>query len=244
MNQENQTEPETRVDPIEENPQASTADVSSQEETPIINAAPKDADNWQEARKVLSLQKSRIEQLEAQLQELARPKTQEVPEVDEFDKLDPTELISIDQAKKLIEKKAEKQAKKAAQEALGAYDLHQRLLRDEERMRSDNSDYDYVVENYVGPLLKKDPALAHFVKTSENPAETAYRLGKLTPAYKKNEEQVMSPKAERIIKNSQKPVPPHAVSGGNPPLKDQAQVFEKMNKQDIWKLSQQYARSG
>lgn len=240
MEQEKPAEIENEV----ATPQAEVAQnnevVEAKEET-APPAQPTKSDNWEQARRVLALQKSKIDELEARLHELTSKQAPVEEELDEIDKLDPDEVMTVAQARKLVEKKAEKQAKKAAQEIVNEYSQKKAVEEDEIKMRSSTADYDYVIENYAIPLMKSNPALAQQVRMSKNPAQTAYKLGKLSDSYKDMEPQAISPKAEKIIKNAQKPVSPHAVQGGS--LKDQANAFEKLSKQDIWRMSQKFANS-
>jgi hypothetical protein len=110
----------------------------------------------------------------------------------------------------------------------------------EQKAKQTHEDYDYIVENFSIPLIKNDPALAHKVMTSKNPAETAYKLGKLSDSY---EEQMAkagtNPRAERILKNSQRPTSVNALPTS---LKTTADSYSKMSKEDIWKQSQEYSR--
>jgi len=146
------------------------------------------------------------------------------------------------QARQMAEKLAEKKAKQAAMQMMQQYAQQQNIAQDENRARSKYDDYDYVIENFAVPLIKNDPALAHKIQMSKNPAETAYRLGKLSDDYDASlQKQEVSPKAEKILKNSQRPVSSNAVGT---PLKNQADNFSKMSKQDIWQMSERYAKGG
>jgi hypothetical protein len=51
--------------------------------------------------------------------------------------------------------------------------------------------------------------------------------------------QPMSSKAEKILKNSSRPV---SSSAASTPLKNQAEDFSKLNPQQVWEMSQKYAR--
>lgn len=198
-----------------------------------------DADhNWKQANEVLRIQKQEIEYLKAQMAQMAKP--QEEPEKDEFADLDPEEYLTVDKARKMAEKLAEKKAAETAKKYVAEYVQQQNIQNDEARARSKYDDYDFVLENYALPLIKNDPALAYKVQTSKNPAETAYRLGKLSDSYEEGAmKQPVSPKAEKILKNASRPVSGNAV--GNP-LKTQADQFSKMSSQQVWEMSQKFAR--
>lgn len=198
----------------------------------------RDADhNWKQANEVLRLQKQRIEELEARMSQMAKPTE---PEKDEFDSLDPEEYLTVNTARKMAEKLAEKKAEVTVKKYVQEYAQQQNIQNDESRMRSKYEDYDFVIENYALPLIKNDPALAYKVQTSKNPAEIAYKLGKLSDSYEEsNMKQQTSPKAEKILKNSNRPLSGNAV--GNP-LKTQADTFSKMKPSEIWEMSQKYAK--
>jgi hypothetical protein len=199
---------------------------------------PKSADyNWQQARSVMEAQKAQIDALNAQMALMAaqkQPAPVDVP--DELDQLNPDDVLTVAQARAL----ATKQAKAAAKEIVEQHMAQHTLVNDEQRMRDKCDDYDYVLENFALPLIKNDPAMAHLVKTSKNPAETAYKLGKLSDQYtEQTTKQAVSPKAQKIMKNMSRPVNGNAVGS---PLKSQADEFSKMSSQQVWEMSQKYAR--
>lgn len=195
-------------------------------------------DNWANANQVLKLQKQKIEELEERLSKINAPAP--VVEKDEFADLDPEEYMTVRDARKLAENLATKKAAEAARQEVQRYAQEQNIQSDEARTRSKYEDYDYVLENYAIPLIKNDPALAYRVQNSKNPAETAYKLGKLSDSYEETmATKQTSPKAEKILKNSSRPVSSHAAGS---PLKNQADQFSKMSKQETWELSQKYAR--
>lgn len=192
--------------------------------------------NWQKANEALKLQRQKIEELEQRLsQQQAKPE----PEKDEFAELDPEEYLTVAKAKAFAEKLAEKKAKEAARQIVEEYARGNNVQVDETRCRGKYDDYDYVVENYAIPLIKNDPALAYKIQNSKNPAETAYKLGKLSDEYQEESMKQTSPKAEKIIKNTQRPLSANAVTSPN---KSKADDFSKMTKQQIWELSEKYSR--
>lgn len=216
------------------------------EQQPIEQEATKevvaeDADrNWNEVRQVLKTQKEQIAELQTQLAQKNQPIQAE--EKDEFSDLDPDDYLTVDKAKRLAEKLAEKKATQAARQMVQEYVSQQNIQNDEQRMRSKHDDYDYIVENFAIPLIKSDPALAHKIQSSKNPAETAYRLGKLSEPYEEqSSKQVTNPKAEKILKNSSRPVSSNAVSST---LKGQADQFSKLSANQVWEMSQKYAKGG
>jgi hypothetical protein len=197
----------------------------------------KDVDhNWQEANRVMKLQQQEIAELRNMMQRIPPPKE----EPDEFAKLDPEGYLTVADARKMAEKTAAKQAEVMAKKYVQEYAQQQTLANDEQRARDKYDDYDYVLETYAIPLIKNDPALAYKIQSSKNPAMTAYKLGKLSDDYEESmTKQATSPKAEKILKNSQRPVSGNAIGS---PLKTQADSFSKMSKDEVWAQSQKFAR--
>lgn len=192
--------------------------------------------NWRQANEVMSAQKRQIDELERRLSRMDVPIP--VQEVDEFADMDPEDYMTVGKAKEMARKLAQKEASITAKSIVDEYIQKQNIATDEQRMKAKHEDYDFVIENYALPLIKNDQALAHKIQMSKNPAETAYRLGKLSDNYVPTNE--TSPKAEKIIKNNARPVSAHTV---NSPLKSQAESFAKMSKADVWAQAQEYARS-
>lgn len=193
--------------------------------------------NWERANEVLKFQKMRIEELEQKLNTAPVQHVQEEP--DEFDSLPEDDYLTVQQARKLASRMAEKTARKAVQESLAEYDGKKRVADDETRCQSKYEDYNYVMENFALPMIKNDPALAYKIQQSKNPAETAYRLGKLSDNYEETMTKgAPSPKAEKILKNTQRPTSTNAAGS----LKSQADQYSKMTKEQIWEESQKYAR--
>lgn len=223
--------------------QPQMVETAEEQQTPqqnVVEPQRKDVDyNWSQANEIMRLQKQRIDELEEYHRRAAVEKPQ-AQEVDEFDAMDQSEVITISQARKLAEKAAERKGREAAKEMVEKYIKEQTVVSDEQRMRSKFDDYDYVVNTYALPAIKNDPALAYKIQSSKNPAEVAYKLGKLSDEY---QEQTMaketSPRAEKVLKNANRPVSSNAVGA---PLKAQADHFAKMSKDEVWTMSQKYAR--
>lgn len=192
--------------------------------------------NWRQANEVLSAQKRQIEELQMRLDQMNQPKIED--EVDEFADWDPEDFMTVSKAKEMVRKVAAKEAAKVARASAAENRIQQNIASDEQRMKAKHEDYDYIIENFAVPLIKNDPALAYKVQNSKNPAETAYRLGKLSDGYEAVASQSTNPRAEKILKNSSRPVSSNAVTS---PLREQADSFSKMSHADIWKQSQQYA---
>ena len=221
---------------VEENPPVeATQEQQDESKTPVEEKVEKTQSeiNWEQTRAVLQMQKQRIEELEQRLNSSQKPVEEEV---DEFADLDPSEYVTVEKAQKLAEKKA----RVAAKQIVGEYMQQQNLSNDEMRMRTKHEDYDFVIENYAVPLIKNDPALAHKIQMSKNPAETAYRLGKLADNYEEPMKvKENTQKAEKILKNSSRPTSGNALGA---PLKGQADQVTKMSPDQIWQMSQKYAR--
>ncbi len=224
------------VEPVQEVQEEKQQEVveESKQETP----AKSQENNWEQVRQVLQAQKQKIEELESRLTQKQEPPAP--PEKDEFADLDPDDYLTVSKARKMAESLAEKKAMAAARQMVQEYAAQQNVANDESRARAKYEDYDFVVDNYAVPLIKNDPALAHKLMHSKNPAETAYRLGKLSDSYEEGMgKQQTSGKAEKILKNASRPVSSNAVA---PSLKGQAENFSKMSKQQIWEMSEKFAR--
>lgn len=199
--------------------------------------------NWNEAREVLRLQKQRIEELEAKL---AQNKPQPIPETDDVMEafkslgIDNEDYLTAEKALKLTETIADKRAEKKSKQIIQEYIQQQNIANDEQRMRTKHEDFDYVIEHFALPMIKNDPALAYKIQQSKNPAETAYKLAKISDDYEAHKmKQQTSPKAEKILKNSSRPVSANAV---NTPLTSQAEEFSKLSREQVWEMSQKFAR--
>lgn len=229
--EENQVEQPVEEAPKEAELNQEEVQVAAQEEVQKPEKTPAEI-NWDQTRAVLQMQKQRIEELE----QLVNKKAAQVVDEDEFEELDPSDYVTVEKAQKLAEKKA----KSAAREIVGEYMQQQNLNNDEQRMRAKCEDYDYVIENFAVPLIKNDPALAHKIQTSKNPAETAYKLGKLADNYQEKEvAKQNTQKVEKILKNSSRPTSGNSLGT---PLKGQADQVMKMSPQQVWEMSQKYAR--
>jgi hypothetical protein len=194
--------------------------------------------NWRQAQEVMSLQKREIEALKEHVQKLSLP-PQKAEEPDEFELADPDDYVTMGKAREMATKMAAREAKKEAKKIVEEYMQQQTIASDEQRMRSKFEDYDYVLENYALPLIKSDPALAYKVQTSKNPAETAYKLGRLSDSFEESTMKQTNPKAEKILKNSSRPVSSHSTT---PSLREQADSYSKMTPQQVWSQAQEYAK--
>ena len=224
---------------IEQQPDGVVQEDKEVNEVAVVEApkeAPKSADhNWREANRVMLAQKQELEMLKTQMEALAKATPPPPPEKDEFDDMAPDDFLTVEKARRMASKMAEKQAKAAAEKSINEYAKAQAIQSDEQRMRAAKNDYDYIIDNFAIPLMKKDPALAYKIQMSKNPAEVAYKLGKLSDEYEAQvTEQQTSPKAEKIMKNASRPTSAVAVS---PSLKGQTADIMNMSKADIWAQS-------
>lgn len=220
--------------------QQEQSQVETQEVQPAAEPQKSQTDvNWQRANDVMRQQQQELAELRAMINH--RQSLPPVEEKDEFASLDPEEYLTVGKARQMAEKMAEKKANEAAKKMVQAYAQEQRMELGEQQARGKYQDYDYVVENYAIPLIKNDPALAYKVQNSKNPAETAYKLGKLSDSYEDSvKEAPTSAKAEKILKNSSRPVSGNALGT---PLKSQADKFSSMKPgKEVWEMSQQYAK--
>lgn len=223
--------------PVQEEQEQSQVD--NQETSEEVSKPANDQQiNWEKANQALRYQQQRIAELEERLAQSEKVQVKEEP--DEFAGLDPEDYLPVGKAKQMAANVAKKEAAEAAKQAVEEYSKQQNLVHDEQRMRSKYEDYDYMIENFAIPQIKNDPALAYKIQNSKNPAETAYKLAKLSEQYEDSKmKQQTSSKAEKIIKNSSRPL---SGSAAPSPLKSQADQFSNMSQQQIWELSQKYAR--
>lgn len=214
--------------------QVEVPEVQTEQALPVNNVD----HNWKQAQEVMSLQKREIEALKEQMQRLsAAPPVVEEP--DEFETADPDDYVTMGKAREMAKKMAAREAKAEARKLMNEYQQSQNIVRDEERARGRYEDYDYIIEHYAVPMIKNDPALAYQVQMSKNPAETAYKLGRLSDKFEESSVQKTSPKAEKVLKNSARPVSSHSSTAS---LKQQSDVYSKMSRDEIWAQSQEFAR--
>jgi hypothetical protein len=214
----------------EEQPQ-----VEIQQQEPVVNNVEK---NWKHANEVMNLQKKRIEELEQRVSSFSI-QTQAPEDTDDLDDSDPEDYVTVAKAKELAQKLATKAAKEAARTVVEEYAQTQALSSDEQRMRSKFDDYDFVIENFALPAIQQDPALAYKVKMSKNPAETAYKLGKLSDKYEESVPKQTNPKVEKILKNTSRPSSAFAAGSS---LKTQVDQASSMTPAQIWEMSQKYSK--
>jgi hypothetical protein len=223
---------------LENVPAQEVEEIQEQVESPVEQKEDPNQVNWRQANEVMRYQKMRIDELERERQNASK-QPPPVEEIDEFANEDPDNYITVAKARSMADKAAEKKAKIYAQQAVQEYAQQQSVAISEERARTKYDDYDYVMETFALPMIKNDPALAYKIQNSKNPAETAYKLGKISDDYEGTmNKAAVSPKAEKILKNSQRPTSSNAAGT----LKTQADKYSNMSQADIWTESQKYAK--
>ena len=174
-------------------PQENLSEEQSQQNVQQSN----EARNWAETRKIIEEQKRQIhlaqERERLYQAELAKAKTN-VEEADETEHLNKNDILTVEQAEKIAEKKFKKLLKQAEDS------------KGEERMRAKYADYDSVVTpQNLERLKNEDP------EEFEAIAEQAKLYGKASMAYKtlKLRYGTVTPEAqenrEKIAANANKP---------------------------------------
>ena len=230
--QEDQNNSQEQAQPnVESQAQATQASEGSEQNVQQQNTG---ADqNWARVRAVLQSQKDKIDQLERLVHEGQIPH-----EPDELEKADGADYATVDMVKKPSKKV--KNLEKQVDELKQKLQLNE-ASRQEELMRSQNDDYDYIVENFAIPLIEKNPALKQTLLQVPNWAEMAYNMAKATPEYKKAQSNSRNnaKKVDRVVKNTERPVSANAAGSS---LKSQAEVFANLKPSEVWKQSQEFAR--
>lgn len=189
--------------------------------------------HWREVRQALKSLKQQNLELQEQLN-----RRQTEPEPDEFDGLDPTDYVSLEQAKRLVQKQAEKRAAEIASKVV---EEKLRVVENrniEQRMRERFNDYDYVIEQYAIPMIENNPAMKQALAASPNWAEMAYNLAKASPEYQTKATKKADPSVERIKKNVERPVSSAAAPSN---LKQSVDAFTSMSPEEVWRKSQEFA---
>jgi hypothetical protein len=154
--------------------------------------------NWREVRAQMAAQKAEIDRLKAE--------KEAEKDALEFKDLAPDDYITVAKAQKLVEKRAEKKAQEIAERVVGERFRQQEQNSMETNMRQTNQDYDYVIENFAMPLMDTNPALVAALRASPNPYQLVYNMAKASDEYQKERaKQTVSPKAEKILKNADRP---------------------------------------
>jgi len=200
--------------------ETSQAEPTAQAEAPEQPSS-NDADkNWVQVRQALKEQQNRIAQLQSRLEQQNAPK-------DELAELNDDDVVTVAQAKKLAERHARESALKIVKE-------HEKSSQEKEVMAR-FSDYKEVIETYLKPQIEENPDLLKAIYETKNPFLTAYQMAKASAP----EQTVSNPKkAERIMKNASRPLSAAAAPG----LQGEAATFAQMKPEEIWKMSQSFAK--
>lgn len=184
------------VEPVEQEQTQSKAQVKEETQEPRPGSQEY---NFREMRRL-------IEEQQRQIRELSESRSrQEAPhesEVDELAGLSKTDFLTVAQAEKLAQRKA--------QELLAEREVSYQ----EDRMRMRNPDYDSVVnEANIQKLKQEDPELFEAARNSSNPAATAYKLIKKSSFYLEKEppKKQRTQEVEKLEKNASKPMSSNVV---------------------------------
>jgi hypothetical protein len=155
--------------------------------------------NFKEMRRLLEEQQKKIQELTNARSEKQAPHQEEV---DELANLRKDDFLTVAQAEKLAQRKAEQLL------------AEREMAYQEDRMRMKNTDYDSVVtsEN-IDKLKQEDPELLEAIRYSSNPAAAVYKLIKKASFYEKKVEapKKKSEDLDKLEKNASKPMSSNAV---------------------------------
>ena len=194
--------------------------------------------NWKAVRakeKEMEAELSRLREEQAYLKgQFDSRKESEPQPKNEMDSLDPDDLLSVSQGRKLVEDMKRQYEDQIAD---------MRLEQEENRIRSQFSDYDEVLEKYSIPLLKTNPDFANGFRTAQNKAQYAYQIGKGQMLENKLQEmekvqaEPQRSRAERIVENARRPGTLSSARGGQPKL-SQADYWAALSDSDFAKEAQ------
>jgi hypothetical protein len=104
----------------------------------------------------------------------------------------------------------------------------------ENRARLKHSDYNEVMEKYSIPLLKNDPDFASGFRNAADPAEYAYKIGRMmmVSEQQRQPEPQISRDAQRLVENARKPSTLSNVRGGQQAIST-AEYYENMSDKDF-----------
>lgn len=205
-----------------------TADVqdSHQEETQEHQKPQKGSKEFNFRELERKLEEERLQRL--RLEEYVR-NSQQKQQVEAEDDSDDDVYVSRKQVEAIALRKAEELLQQQNAATL------------EDRTRLKFKDYDDVVNEYnIKQLIEDDPDLIETLKVSPQPYATAYKLIKKSAFYQVKSEK-RNPDAEKILKNTQKPVSSNAIQAR--PLA-QASSFSGMSQGErdaLWKEMQEAA---
>lgn len=222
METEEKVEEQQVVEEVtQETPNAEPPAQAEAPESASSNGAEK---NWVQVRQTLAEQQQRIRELQMRLEQQNAPK-------DELAELNDDDVVTVAQAKKLAERQARDAALKIVKE-------HEKASQEKEVMAS-YPDYKEMIETYLKPQIEENPDLLTAIYQTKNPFLTAYQMAKAqSPTPEATQVQSNPKKAEKIMKNVSRPLSAASAPG----LQGQADTFAQMKPDEIWKMSQQFAK--
>lgn len=153
----------------------------------------------------------------------------EAPRKSAIEEMPDDDLVTGAQLKKMLAEK-DNEYRKVLQD--------QEIFNQEQKMKSQYSDYDEVATKYGVPLLKQEPDLAQAFVASQNKAAFLYKLGKMQqlsesppPAPSQLQKQEVN-KAQRMVSNARKPGTLSNVVSGQQAIST-ADYFSSMSDKDF-----------
>lgn len=180
-------------------------------------------------REELKESKAKTAQLEAEMNIYRSNMTQnqtttKEKEPDPFDGLDDDDAVSVAEVRKVLSG-----VEKRVKDALGQVSLQVQA-----------PDLKEVLEKHTKPLIQANPALADIIKSSPNPYQTAYLLGKI---YSSNSGGSTNATARKIEDNLNKPGDPGSAGGGGFAI-NKAKRYESMSDEDFEREMERIKRGG
>lgn len=168
-----------------------------------------------------------LENVRYQMQQMQAPQE---AESDPLDGLDSDDLLTVDKFR---------QAQHQQQQRYEQEISNLRYENLENRARLRHTDYNDVMEKYSIPLLRNDPDFASGFRNASDPAEYAYKIGRMmmgTEQARQPEPQI-SRDAQKIVENARKPSTLSNVRGGQAAIST-AELYETMSDKDFAALVQ------
>lgn len=207
-------------------PENNDAESTSNQEPESNRRATEDNPDWREVRHIMKEQRSKIDNLERELNQFRQPRQEK--EEDPFDSLSEDDVVTVADMKKYA-------AKVAKQTALELYD--QRSLANEvESTPSRYSDY-YDVIKYVEPLIKENPALMGAIEKAPNPREAAYQMAKMYLKTQNSGQKI----AQKIENNLSKPKTSDSIGAAQGIQGERQRELTLEDRAKIWEQAQSYA---
>ena len=168
-----------------------------------------------------------LENMRYQMQQIQAPQQ---AESDPLDDLDGSDLLTVNkfrQAQQMQQQRYEQEISNLRYENL------------ENRARLKHTDYNDVMEKYSIPLLRNDPDFASGFRNASDPAEYAYKIGRMImqSEQQRQPEPQISRDAQRLVENARKPATLSNVRGGQQAIST-AELYETMSDKDFAALVQ------